>query len=60
MLFRDRDEAADVGPEDDEGLLMNHRIARKPTTATAKICGMLIEVCASFAMLVGGGLQCDV
>ena len=60
MWFRDRDDVADVEPDGDEGLLMNHRIARKPTTATARICGMLIEVEASFAMVFVGGLQGEV
>lgn len=44
---RSREEELGV---DDAGLLRNHRIARKPTSATAMSCGMLIEVWLS-AML---------
>ena len=42
-----REPDAELDVEDDEGLLMNHRIARKPTTATAMSWGMLIDRCPS-------------
>ena len=44
-LPRDDDEGLDVVVVG--GLLRNHRIARKPTRATAMSWGMFIEVCVS-------------
>ena len=41
--------------EETEGLLRNQRMAKKPTRATAMICGRLMEVCVVSAM-VGGVL----
>ena len=38
--------------EDEEGgLFMNQRSARKPTRATARSWGMLIEVCEAWAIV---------
>ena len=46
----------ELGAEPEEGLFMNHRIARKPTMATAMICGMLIDVWPSAMFAIGRAL----
>ena len=56
---RDEDDELEAAPvEGEEGLLRYQRIARKPTRATAKSCGMFIEVsCAMMrdvSTVVGG------
>lgn len=48
---------ADEEEPPEGGLFMNQRIARKPTRATARSWGMLIEVCEACAM-VGEGSGC--
>lgn len=50
MRFREVD---DVPVEGVEGLLMYQRTARKPTTTTATICGMLIELSAAMTLSLG-------
>lgn len=50
MRFREVD---DVPVEGVEGLLMYQRTARKPTTTTATICGMLIELSAAMTPSCG-------
>jgi hypothetical protein len=50
---RPREEGDVLAAAGAAGLFMNQRMARKPTSATAMICGMLIEVCASAMACTG-------